>query len=404
MLALEDEEYRKRLWVGGMLEFDATQARQLAAARSGSDLSKERKGAVPSGNSSRSEPAQPPSDRQPAPPTEDRQPGDTHPAPDPSPDTPDGGDDPAPPGETDPDDCGVEPCPEVQGGAITRVWVWLQRAPNFRALDSYVQNRVDLGITDFVVTLNDYSFPGNRLAIKSKWRNGPASNRWEPLITLCDAFRAAGVDTHLMVFFRPDERMINEAADALEEMSPLTRPRSIQFDLEGGWWTRRPLRLRQAARRVVANRFLINWMGHDPELGFGITHIASAPPPIASMLDFLIPQMYASQGNYTNDLPRAGLSRARHHYGRAVERRGSGAEIFVGQTANPTFVDAARMKGMLDVVLQLGSGTFETVREVAFWSDRFLERQSDRRRFIQHICGLARDGGINRQNLAEAPF
>jgi len=111
----------------------------------------------------------------------------------------------------------------------------------------------------------------------------------------------------------------------------------------------------------------------------------------------------------------AGLRLARQDWARYRTSLGS-KPIVVGQTARPHFpahegrasrtaqetvLDAARMRAMLDVVLQLGDGDAGPgPAELAFWSDDLLFlNPAERRELVHHLGEAARGSGLRRDNV-----
>ena len=296
------------------------------------------------------------------------------------------------------------PRQQTNNNTIRRVWVWAGGAVPRNAISNprstWWQNRFNLGMTDYVIALNDHDF-SNGLGIKTNYINrNDSRNPWTPIVNILRRVDEAGVAPHLMVFFPPNPRLIREAADVLTqiiEASPVT-PRSIQLDLEG-WWTRRSARDRQAGERAIQEHFIDRWATRRPELGIGITCIGGVPPSIYGAMekvDFAIPQMYASERNYGRPISENSV---RRHFNRAADALGRQGKIIVGQTAYSRFVNPQIMKEMLEVVLRQQHPDIGGVSEIAFWSDVHLMNSSRNRTFFRELTNLVKNEGLHLGNI-----
>ena len=285
--------------------------------------------------------------------------------------------------------------------SIDRIWVWNQgivpRAAINDSNDNWWLDRVQLGMTDYVIALNDHEFESDRLNLISAYRDSDNSTLWGNLIKVLNTLSTKGVAPHLMVFFPPQPNLIEHAAEQLQEilqLSPVT-PRSIQLDLEG-WWTRQSNSSRRAGEGAIREYFYNSWNGPRPELGIGITHIASTPASIhgaLSEVDFSIPQMYASQRNYGRPVRS---STVEHHYARASETIGAGKRVIVGQTANQQYVTPQVIRDMLGIIL--GISTNHSI-EISFWSDKHILRNENISQYFTRLTRIAKTEGIDSNNL-----
>lgn len=293
---------------------------------------------------------------------------------------------------------------ESRSSTIRRVWVWAGGAVPSRHIGNpqaaWWRNRFNLGMTDYVIALNDHDF-SNGLGIRSNYFDQSDSrNRWAPICEILRTINAANVAPHLMIFFPPNPGLIREAAEALGEIlenSPVM-PRSIQFDLEG-WWTRRSERERSAGEQAIQEHFIDRWIAPRPELGFGITCIGSVPGPLNGALnkvDFAIPQIYASERNYGRPIQENSV---RRHFTRAAEALGENGKVIAGQTAYSTYVNPQVMKEMLEILIRQRHSNGAVVNEIAYWSDIHLMNSSRNRQFFQRLTNLVRREGLNTGNI-----
>jgi len=289
-------------------------------------------------------------------------------------------------------------------GTIRRVWVWAGGAvPNSAINNSnsnWWRNRASLGMTDYVISLNDHDFSSG-LGIKSNYFNREdGNNRWRPICEILRITDSLGISPHLMVFLPPNPNLIREAAFVLTEIieNSSVTPRSIQLDLEG-WWTRRSENERREGENAIQQYFVNEWRGNRPELGIGITCIGSVPQSIygaMSKVDFAIPQMYASERNYGRPIRENSV---RTHYSRAVNALGPGKKVVAGQTAYSRYVDPRVMKEMLGILLRLNHQNNSGISEVAYWSDVHLLNSSRNREFFQRLTNIVRRQGLSRGNI-----
>ena len=287
---------------------------------------------------------------------------------------------------------------------ITRIWTWSHGLIPRRAINDANNNwwdrRTNLGMTDYVVSLNDHDFSSG---LNLRYRNRRAStpvDRWAPLCSIFEKLSAKSITPHLMVFLEPDPAMIREAAEAIQEFMSVcsVKPRSIQLDLEG-WWTRKPAARRRAGEAAIEQHFYTDWTGDKPELGIGVTHIASTPQAIRGALgkvDFGIPQIYGSERNYGRPIRARSV---RRHFARTAEALGAGKKIFVGQTARGRIVTPQIMHDMLAIVADLSHSNTGRVTEIAFWSDLQLLRSTRNRNYFKRLTAKAKSGGLSASNL-----
>ncbi|WP_282132775.1 hypothetical protein [Cellulophaga baltica] len=290
-----------------------------------------------------------------------------------------------------------------RSSTIRRVWVWAGGAVPSRHIGNpqaaWWRNRFELGMTDYVIALNDHDF-SNGLGIRSHYLDqGNSSNRWAPICEILRTINEANIAPHLMIFFPPHPGLIREAAEALNAIleNSQVMPRSIQFDLEG-WWTRRSDRERSVGEHAIQEHFIDGWRGRRPELGFGITSIGSVPSELNRALrkvDFAIPQMYASERNYGRPIQENSV---RRHFARAAEALGENGKVIAGQTAYSNYVNPQVMKDMLEVLLRQHSNGIR-VNEIAYWSDIHLMNSSRNRQFFQRLTNLVRLEGLNLDNI-----
>ena len=293
---------------------------------------------------------------------------------------------------------------DTSGSTIERVWLWAGGAVPRTAINNsraaWWTSRVSLGMTDYVIALNDHDF-SNGLGIKSNYVNrGERSNRWNPI---CEILRIADsheIAPHLMIFLKPIPEMIRDAARVLQEIveDSSVVPRSIQLDLEG-WWTRRSASQRQAGERAIQQYFRDEWRAPRPSLGVGITCIGGVPPAIQGALtqvDFAIPQMYASERNYGRPIRENSV---RRHFSRAAEALGNKGKVIAGQTAYSRYVNPEIMKEMLSVLLRLNHQNSGGISEVAYWSDTHLRNSRANREFFQRLTSLVKREGLNLHNI-----
>ena len=291
-----------------------------------------------------------------------------------------------------------------RSSSIDRIWVWNQgivpRAAINDENNSWWFDRVQLGMTDYIIALNDYEFEPNRLNFISAYRDSDDSTPWGNLIKILNTLSSKGIAPHLMVFFPPQPDLIEHAAEQLQEilnLSPVT-PRSIQLDLEG-WWTRQSSFSRRAGEEAIREYFFNSWNGPRPELGIGITHIGSTPANIHGALrevDFSIPQMYASQRNYGRPVLS---SRVEHHYTRALETIGPGKQVILGQTANQRYVSPQVIHDMLAIILNLASSPTNHSIEISFWSDKHILKNENIKQYFTRLTRIAKTESINSNNL-----
>lgn len=176
-----------------------------------------------------------------------------------------------------------------------------------------------------------------------------------------------------------------------------TVPRSIHLDLEG-WWNSRSASDRVAGEAAIRQYFYDEWTAPRPELGIGITHLARDLKSIhaLSTVDFAIPQIYASVGNYGRPINKRLV---RNDFLRAAEALGSGKRIVVGQTANDDYVTPTIMREMLDLIMRISHPHVGGVREVAFWSDLLLLSNTSIRRYFERLTTVLRMSGLDITNL-----
>jgi hypothetical protein len=337
----------------------------------------------------------------------------------------------APPEET------REPCPQRR---IDRVWVWLHgdilqvgygsdpaRDPPGE-LAALVDRCAALDITDVVLSLNSHR-GDTRVSALPDYTNagGLGSRRARDLF---QAFSDRGIAVHYMIFVVPDPAFIERAATRAAALASRHRPRSIHFDAER-WWLRYDLGNQADGVDAIREHFVEHWSADRPALGMGATLAAlparsgaGLPRSLASLLgvvDFAIPQMYASLANYPSACGSM-RERARRHYQLCLSALGSTEDapkkVVAGQTANPEELvrrhresqsdartrlratpalrDTAlqRMQNILDAVLTLGDRPVDYVREVSYWSSGLLHTDSRRRAFVTHVAGLARAGSL----------
>lgn len=292
-------------------------------------------------------------------------------------------------------------------GFIDRIWVWAGgMVPRYAIRDSsseWWDNRTSLGMTDYVIALNDHNF-SNGLGIRSVYQDNQSTNRWQPICRVLEILQSKGISPHLMIFTKPNPNFVRESAEVLQEIinASSVMPRSIQLDLEG-WWTARNSALRERGEEAIQQYFYDDWSGVKPELGVGITCLGGVPNRIRgalSKVDFAIPQMYASVRNYGRPIRE---ERVQRHHSRAVEALGDKKKIIVGQTARSLYVSPRIMKNMLEIILRLSHPYTGRVREVAYWSDTHLLRNRRNRTFFRNLTNIIRTEGsldlININNL-----
>ena len=202
---------------------------------------------------------------------------------------------------------------------IDRVWVWLDGEINNRnrypvndtglfptATRRLVEDVFSLHVSDVVILLNG-------------WQSGTTITRvpdfsqiqtqqFQKVDRLHRLFCAAGIAVHFMLFLIPEEAFIDQAAEnvrRLIETSELV-PRSVHLDIEH-WWFNHPGNRRRAHTAVRTGFVDSNW-SQRLAMGVGITAAAlprrpeymtpGLRPPLLYMLDYAIPQMYASVSDY----------------------------------------------------------------------------------------------------------
>ncbi|MEM9679257.1 MAG: hypothetical protein AAF901_02950 [Bacteroidota bacterium] len=290
------------------------------------------------------------------------------------------------------------------GNSINRVWVWAGGAVPAESTrnprSSWWRRRASLGMTDYVISLNDHGFP-NGLSVKPNYidrRN--RSNRWAPICEVLRIARSYDISPHLMVFLTPNPAMIREAAQVLTEILEHSEvaPRSIQLDLER-WWTHRSQAERRRGEQAIQRYFKDEWRGRNLELGIGVTCIGSTPGAVhgaVQLLDFVVPQIYASPRNYGRPLRERSIQR---HYNRAADVINQRGKVIVGQTAYSRYVTPEIMKEMLEILLRSDHPAVGGVREVAYWSDIHLMNSRNNREFFQRMTEMVKRGGLNSSNI-----
>ncbi|MGB7393376.1 MAG: hypothetical protein WA913_03180 [Pricia sp.] len=287
---------------------------------------------------------------------------------------------------------------------IDRVWLWCGGVvPNLAIQNpnaDWWSDRAALGMTDYVISLNDHDFSSG-LGIKSNYfARGNRPERWRPICEVLRISDSLGISPHLMIFLQPNANMIREAAQVLQEIiqDSTVVPRSIHLDLEG-WWTGRGQIERRNGELAIQQYFYDEWQGRKPEMGIGVTCIGSVPAAIhgaLSQVDFAIPQMYASERNYGRPIRS---NTVQQHFTRAVEALGPQGKVVIGQTSNGRHVDSNVMKEMIGAVLNLNHENHGTPTEIVFWSDIHLLNSRTNKAFFLRLTNAVKQNGLSIEDL-----
>ena len=261
---------------------------------------------------------------------------------------------------------------------IHRIWAYAVVAPGSDRA-AMLRQVADLGLTDLVVFVNgldeaQFALPAAREAALAEAVAG---------------LHRLGVAPHLVSWLRPTERYLTEAAARLHGLCTGWGVRSLQFDAEEPW-TRHPL-LRRGGERAAREFLDRHWTFDNWPCKLGVTGIAFLPPavaPLAERCHYVLPQAYSVARAHPVYRPGATQRLAHQRWQRF------GLAVVMGLAAwnldRPGGI--AQSEAMQRAIGATEALDGPVVKEVAYWSLRWIVASRERADFVRQACAKARRG------------
>ena len=276
--------------------------------------------------------------------------------------------------------------PGTKGGSvIARVWAFAMGVPAKTSSQAKLVRKVGgLQLTDIALMINSLSdtefviSPARKIAIRES----------------AAALRSINVDTHLVIWLRPAERYLAEAAAQLRGLCVDSGARSLMFDVEEPW-TRNPAihgKHAEAKAQAIVDRFWGFTSWPCPLGASGITYIPAAVKPVAARCDYVLPQAYSV--DKPSNVYRPGVTQAEAH------RLWSplGKPVVMGLAAyklnhHGGLTDAGAMQKAIAAAEDL------RVNEAAYWSLEWIHVPGAKADFLRQASTKARKGISQKASL-----